>query len=416
MRILWVKVGGLWPVNTGGRLRTFNIISELSRRNQVTVIGTHHPDEDGDALRQNLPHCTKVTSLPFAAPKRGSLAFVGALAASWFSALPVDLSRFRIDAVRDEVGRALQSGNFDLCIADFLVAVPNVPDNVKVPVIHFSHNVEHMIWKRLCANEGNLLKRLVLEMEWRKMKRFEAAACRRCDLTIAVSEEDRTQLQALAPGALIRSVPTGVDINFFQPGELAKQEPLELVFSGSMDWQPNEDAILFFIDAILPLVRSRVPQVSLTVVGRNPGTALRAAAERSQVQVTGTVDDIRPYVERAAVYIVPLRIGGGTRLKIFEALAMGKAIVSTTIGAEGLPLDEGVHVLRADDPASFANKVVDLLEDRQQRERLGTAGRALVEEHFSWPRVAEQFEACCRSVLPGKAEPVKAVQNYSAIT
>jgi glycosyltransferase involved in cell wall biosynthesis len=167
-----------------------------------------------------------------------------------------------------------------------------------------------------------------------------------------------------------------------------------------MDWHPNEDAMLYFIDAILPLIRREIPEAALTVAGRNPSARLLAAASAARVHVTGTVADVRPYIERAAVYVVPLRVGGGTRLKIFEALAMGKAVVSTVIGAEGLPLEDGTHLLRADTPATFAAAVVALLRNKSRRDSLGRNGRSLVEQQFAWPKIARDFAACCREVVP----------------
>jgi len=420
MRILWIKPGGLWPVNTGGRLRSFNTISELSRRNQVSVITTHRPEDDVSALAENLPLCRSVTSLEYSAPRRNTMEFATTLFKSWFSEMPVDLYKFRISRLRQEIALALASGEFDLCIADFLVALPNIPfhqstklPHQRVPVIYFSHNVEHMIWKRLCDHDKNLLRRAILEVEWRKMRRYEAAICNRVDLTIAVSEDDQDQLSRMAPGSNNCAVPTGVDIDYFKPAVAAAQNPFELVFTGSMDWHPNEDAILYFIDSILPHIQKSLPAVTLTVAGRNPSPLLQSVATRTGVRLTGTVDDIRPFIARAAVYVVPLRIGGGTRLKIFEALAMGKAIVSTTIGAEGLPLVEGHHVLRADEPVKFAEQVVYLLENQQQREQLGKAGRTLVEESYSWAKVATEFEARCRSALPVNALTPSASEKLS---
>src|SRR5204863_7679482 len=170
--------------------------------------------------------------------------------------------------------------------------------------------------------------------EWRKLRRQERAVCRRADLTVAVSTEDRDRLAALAPGANVTAIPTGVDTNYFGPS-LVPEIPGRLVFTGSMDWQPNEDAVTYFADAILPRIRHQVPHVSVAIVGRRPSARVKAVAERAGMLVTGTVDDVRPYIAEAAVYIVPLRAGGGTRLKIFEALAMQKPVVSTTVGAEG---------------------------------------------------------------------------------
>lgn len=397
MRILWVKVGGLWPPNTGGRLRSFNILAELARQHSVTVVTTHIPGEDPDALVAGLPQCTRVISVPYSSPKWRSARFPFVLLRSWLSPMPVDIWKCRIPALRHEVVRLLASGEIDLCIGDFLFAIPNIPAT-PVPLVFFAHNVEHMIWKRLSSVEHRRWLRPLLEMEWRKMRRYEAEACRRARLTVSVSEHDRAQLEANAPGAMVCSVPTGVDVGYFRPNGRGAGA-MRLVFTGSMDWHPNEDAILYFIKEMLPAIRREIPDAALTVVGRNPSLRLQEAARDAGVSVTGTVDDVRPYVDAASVYVVPLRIGGGTRLKIFEALAMGKAVVSTSIGAEGLPLVSGEHFLCADEPASFAAAVVGLLRDPARRLSLGEAGRRLTEERYGWPQVARAFGGHCEAAL-----------------
>jgi len=397
MRILWVKVGGLWPLNTGGRLRSFNIVSELSRSHRVTLLTTHSPEEDPKTLVAQLPQCERVISVPCDVPKQGSVRFGLALVRSWLSHYPVDLWKWRVPALLHEVRRHLASRGFDLCVADFLTAIPNVPLAGPIPIILFEHNAEHVIWTRLSQLETRALYRPLLALESKKMRRFETQACARVSLTIAVSEADREVLAADAPGAKVRSISTGVDVSYFTPNG-AHELPAGLVFTGAMDWYPNEDAMLYLVEAILPLIRREVAQASLVVVGRNPSPRLRTAAAGAGVHVTGTVDDVRPYVADAAVYVVPLRIGGGTRLKIFEALAMGKAVVSTMVGAEGLPLIPGEHFIQADGPADFAKAVVSLLRNPVRRRELGVAGRRLVEERYSWPSVAREFEARCREV------------------
>jgi glycosyltransferase involved in cell wall biosynthesis len=400
LRILWVKVGGLWPLNTGGRLRSFHLIRELSRHHQISVITTHHPEEASAELARQLPNCRDVTSLPHASTKHDSLRFLYLLLRSWLTRLPVDLYKSRITTLEQEVTQSLDGSRFDLCVADFLVAVPNVPMSGETPVLYFSHNVEYMIWQRLGRNVSSRLRRALLALEWRKMRRFELQTCRRAGLTVAVSEQDRDRLLEGAPGSRIETIPTGVDLDYFHRSDPALEQPLEIVFTGSMDWHPNEDAMLYFLDAILPLLRSESPQVALTIVGRNPSERMKQAAAAAGVQLTGTVDDVRPFIERAAVYVVPLRIGGGTRLKIYEALAMGKAVVSTSIGAEGLPLEEGVHIVRADDPDSFARQVLKLMQNPALRQQMASAGRELMEQKYSWARVAGDFERHCRKLLP----------------
>jgi glycosyltransferase involved in cell wall biosynthesis len=175
---------------------------------------------------------------------------------------------------------------------------------------------------------------------------------------------------------------------------------MNLVFTGSMDWLPNDDAIRYFTDDILPIVRRKVPNVSLTVVGRNPSPYLTELAKKHpSIKVTGRVDDVRPYMEKAAAYVVPLRIGGGTRLKIYEAMAMEKPIVSTTVGAEGLPLQDGVELLLADNAHSFAEAIVKLLKEPEFAERIGTRAARSVRERFGWQRVATDFSQICENTL-----------------
>ncbi|PYP41767.1 MAG: hypothetical protein DMD42_13145, partial [Gemmatimonadetes bacterium] len=183
MRILWVNVDGLWPLNTGGRLRSFHIIAELTRRHRVTVVTAHGPQGDPAGLAAQLTRCDRVISLPYAAPKRGSARFAAALARSWLSPLPVHIRKWRSPTVRQEVTRLLAAEPFDLCVADFLISTPNVPLDGPVSTVLFAHNVEHMIWKRLSQVESSPWRRALLELEWRKMRRYEARTCTRLPLT-----------------------------------------------------------------------------------------------------------------------------------------------------------------------------------------------------------------------------------------
>jgi glycosyltransferase involved in cell wall biosynthesis len=342
MRILWVKMGGLWPSTTGGRVRSLQTISALAHRHEVTVITTHGTSDDPEGLARKLSHCNKVVSIPFEPPKFGSAAFPATVIRSWFSHYPVDLWKWQVPEVASQVNALVAAGSVDLIIADFLFSAANVPLGGAVPVVLFEHNVEYVIWQRLAELEKNPVKRALFAFEWRKLRACEAEACRLASLTIAVSDDDRQRLLEIAPGINATSIPTGVDTAFFTP-RWGEEKPARLVFSGSMDWHPNEDAVVYFADAILPRIRAEIPEATLTIVGRNPSARVREVAERTGMIVTGTVDDVRPSIAEGAVYIVPLRAGGGTRLKIFEALAMGKAVVSTTVGAEGLGLEPGEH-------------------------------------------------------------------------
>lgn len=413
MNILWVKMGGLWPPTSGGRTRSLQLITELSRRHTVTVVTTHGAGDDPAGLVHRLPRCERIFSFDYAVPKRGSAAFAKALVRSWPSADPVDLWKWRVPDVRSAVQALLGAGDVDLCVADFLFAVNNVPLGGKTPVVLFEHNVEYLIWKRLCDLETVPWRRALLEVEWRKLRAREAAACRRADMTIAVSQADAERLSLLAPGASIEWMPTGVDIDYFSPSPFTSQErPAHLVFSGSMDWHPNEDAVRYFMGEILPLIRAAIPDTTFSIVGRNPSAGLRHAAAAAAVEVTGTLDDIRPAMAAASLCVVPLRAGSGTRLKIFEALAMGKAVVSTRLGAEGLQMTSGRHFVAADGARNFADAVIALLRDDEWRRRIANAGRTLVETRYSWEQVALPFERHCQAAVDSHATSRAAARRH----
>lgn len=204
--------------------------------------------------------------------------------------------------------------------------------------------------------------------------------------------------------AEVADVPTGVDTDYFRPQGVASPEPHNLVFTGSMDWLPNEDAIRYFTEQILPRVKQAVPDVTLTVVGRNPSAHLLELSKRdASIIVTGRVEDVRPYIERSAAYIVPIRIGGGTRLKIYEAMAMAKPVVSTAVGAEGLPVHDGVELLIADTPEKFAATVVRVMTDQSLAQQLGRRAAHTVRGQFGWSRVAASFAEICQRAIRKRA-------------
>jgi glycosyltransferase involved in cell wall biosynthesis len=298
----------------------------------------------------------------------------------------------------------LASQRFDVIICDFVVAAAAIPWEVACPKVIFTHNVEALIWKRHFEVSRNPVWKMASWGEYQKMIRFERHFLNKSEHVLTVSEADKDFFSEFVDRSKMTVISTGVDTDYFRPDN-GNEQPNSLVFTGSMDWMPNEDGVLYFLHSILPSIRREIPEVSFTIVGRKPSEKLReAAASDPRVHVTGTVDDIRPYVREGSVYVVPLRIGSGTRLKIFEAMAMGKAIVSTTLGAEGLPISDGVDILKADSPEAFARKVCLLLRNAEERRRLGSAARQLVERHYSWSSVAAEFNAVLRRVAPQSSD------------
>jgi polysaccharide biosynthesis protein PslH len=238
-------------------------------------------------------------------------------------------------------------------------------------------------------------------LESRALQRAERHYVQLADYVLAVSENDRASFAQYADPRRISVIPTGVDTEYFQPpapSGSGLEQPDTMAFTGSMDWMPNEDGVAYFVEKILPLIRRQIPEAAFWAVGRRPPRRIQALASNGIV-VTGTVEDIRPYLAKAALCVVPLRSGSGTRIKIFEAMAMGKAVVSTSMGAEGLPVQHGKNIILADDPADFARQVVDLLRDPPRRQQLGQAARQLVVESYGWPAVAAYFDGIMQAAL-----------------
>jgi glycosyltransferase involved in cell wall biosynthesis len=339
--------------------------------------------------------CAHLQLVPRTDPAKGSLAFYSDAAARLFDPLPYAAGKYRSIEYGDKVESLLATGRFDLVVCDFLVPAVNMPRELPCPSVLFTHNVEAEIWRRHYEGQADPVRRFLFKQQWRRMLRFEAATVSRFDLVLAVSDTDRDTLQRLYASELqapVFTVATGVDTRFFAPPAVPAVSPHHLVFTGSMDWIPNEDAMKHFCADILPRIRAEEPGVTLSIVGRAPTPAVQRLADIAGVEVTGRVGDVRGYIGRAAVYVVPIRIGGGTRLKIFEAMGMGKVVVSTTVGAEGLPVTHEKDVWLADTPDAFASAVVSLLRDPARRVHLERSARELVVTRYDWSAVAGQLE------------------------
>jgi sugar transferase (PEP-CTERM/EpsH1 system associated) len=400
MHILWLKTELLHPVDKGGKIRTYNMLKELKRRHRITYLtlddGTAGPAERESALE----YCHELVCIPHQPREKFTAGFYGELLMNLASRLPYAIKKYESAQMRVKIRKRVQAEDVDLIVCDFLAPAANVPFDLGCPTVLFQHNVEAMIWQRHYQVQSNLLKKAYLFRQWLMMRTFERRMCRRFDAVVAVSTEDREQMQNDYGAAAVFDVPTGVDTEFFRPSGSERTDPHNIVFTGSMDWLPNEDAISYFTEQIMPRIKQAIPEATLTVVGRNPYPSLMELARRdSSVIVTGRVDDVRPYMERAAAYVVPLRIGGGTRLKIYEAMAMEKAIVSTSIGAEGLPVKDGAELLLADTAESFAKAVIKVLLDQPFAQSLGARAAATVREQFGWGKVAERFARICEDAM-----------------
>jgi glycosyltransferase involved in cell wall biosynthesis len=264
-----------------------------------------------------------------------------------------------------------------------------IPAHVRV--VLDEHNIDYEVFRRMCEGERSLPRRTFNRWEYERVRRLEQRCWARVDGCIVTSEREEPVVAATAPRTLTAVVPNGVDLEYFAPAG-GNVEPRTVIFNGTLDYRPNVDAAFYLVEEVWPLVRQRCPDARLTLVGRGAQPRDRRRLSRPGVVVRGEVPDVRPYLERAAVVAVPVRMGGGTRLKVVEGLAMGKAMVSTSLGCEGIAVTDRKHLLIADDAEQFASRVVELFEHPTFGEALGRAGRTLMEAQYSWEHAVNRLE------------------------
>lgn len=405
MKILWVKPGKLLPLDTGGKIRTYNILRHLSAAHVVTYLsyyGGHQDKQYEQEITKKIPGTVPVAS-GFKSPT-GARRYLDYLRHLLHPA-PYAVSQFSGTRVRKMIENWMRQQLFDVAICDFLASTMTFPQKLSIPTVLFQHNVESLLWNRRARFEQKPLDRMIATVESMKMKRFEPSQVRRFHHVLAVSEGDAQILRKMAGADHVTVVPTGVDLSTYQCDlESGQQTEPSVMFTGSMDWAPNVDAVEYFSQAIWPLVLAKVPAARFRIVGRSPSSRVRGLASNS-IEVTGTVTSIVDHLWAAAVMVVPLRAAGGTRLKIYEAMAMGKATVSTSVGAEGLDVNHGRDILLADSPQEFAENVVNLLTDGEKRRTIGAAAAATAQK-YDWSVVTDLLVRALRKTIE-RAEPVR---------
>jgi glycosyltransferase involved in cell wall biosynthesis len=400
MNILLTLRQPLLPADTGGKVRSLNILSRLAKRASIHAVSFADPVQDASAISEMNHLFDSYTPVFWKEAAKYSVGFYSELLGSQFGSWPYFLSKCNRPDFIAAVAALQARRRFDLLFCDFLHTAAPLLEFPFKPKVVFEHNVEYLLRKRKCDVESNPARKWILRNEWTKTRSIEAMVCRRFDHVLAVSDDDRATMRQDFDVDHVSVLPTGVDTDYFCPMGTGSQ-PGRMAFVGSMDWDPNEDGIGWFLRDVYPRIRRAAPKASLSVVGRNPSSRLRSLAARyPNVELTGRVDDVRTYLAEAEVVIVPLRVGGGTRIKIPEAMAMAKAVVSTTIGAEGLPFQAGRELSIADTPEEFAESVVTLLHDRSLRNSIAAAARKVVAEKYGWDAVVDKLEEVLHRVVP----------------
>jgi glycosyltransferase involved in cell wall biosynthesis len=399
MRLLWMKSDYVIPPDTGGKIRTYNLLRELHRICDVTYLSFKARKTPN--VESEIESCaSKVVTVFQEEERKAGAKFYARVVRRMASSLPYILQKYRSHSMLEHQREFVNVGPTDepaVVLCDFLEMTENVDWSLPCPKVLFQHNVESKIWQRYWETETHPVKRAYFRFESQRMRRYEAAACNRFDMVFTVSENDKTILRdEMGVTRPIEVLETGVDTAFFSPRGEEDIVPGKLVFLGSMDWMPNIDGMKWFVNHVYPLVKQQRPEVTLDIVGRRPGEQIRQFARQdASISVWADVPDVRPHVSACDLFIVPLRVGGGSRIKIYEAMAMNRPVVSTTIGAEGLPLDPDRHIAIGDSPAGFSNTVVSLLRDRQKRDAVSVAGYEVVTKNHHWKHVAEKLRDHC---------------------
>ena len=396
-RLLFVSARYLFPTDSGGKIRTVNILRGMKGGAFEIILASPLPSAARPGhLAETGSICDRFVGWPDAA--RGPL-FQWTRMRHLISSLPVAVATDESEAGRVAIARELEQRP-DVLVVDFPHAAVLARPPFPCPSVMFTHNVEAEIFRRHAEVARGPLKRAIWRDQTAKMERYEREVLSRFSAVVAVADRDREYFRREYGAGNVSVIPTGVDLGYFAYGGSAALEDRDggtVVFIGSMDWMANVDGVEFFMDSVWPIISKARTRARCIIVGRSPPKSLveRAAASRLNWEFTGFVDDVRTFVHNAHVCIIPLRVGGGTRIKVYEAMAMGCPVVSTRIGVEGLPVEHGRHYLEADSPDAMAAAVLSLLDDRERSARLSMQARKHVEENMSAKHAARVFEEIC---------------------
>ena len=404
MRVAIVDGDVSYPATSGKRLRTLNLMLRLAPRHQIVYIGRCAPGSEEQKLAPDFlrSHGIEPVIVADPVPKKSGLAFYARLARNLLSSSPYSVTSHQSQAMRDAVNRVAREQNIDLWQFEWTPYLDALDPAIAAPRLVMAHNVDTLIWQRYYENETRFLHRRFLKTQWRRFEAFEKRAFARADRVVAVSEEDATLIRTQFGQPATDVVDNGIDREFFASVQ-GPHDPHTILFLGALDWRPNLDAVELLLSKIFPEVRRQEPNAKLVIVGRNPPAALATRiAATPGVELHANVPDVRPFLGQAGVMTVPLRIGGGSRLKILEALASGLPVVSTKVGAEGLNLIPGEHFVEADEHA-MAAALVEAMRCPDRMRQQAEVARRLVAAQYDWGVLAEKLEASwnrCLHPLP----------------
>jgi glycosyltransferase involved in cell wall biosynthesis len=403
MNILFLSTRSPYPLISGHSLRTYHILRGAAQKHDVILITFVQLEEE--LKKENIQHlrsfCTSV--YPFRIPVDMSrIRLASSLFLNLFSPLPFVTQKYDAPMMRQKVREIVRAERIDLVHVDMLPLSIYLNEFSHLPKILVNHNVESIRLYRWFQSESNLLKKAYLGIQWLKLRSFERSAMNKFDCCVVVSEIDKKLLREMGIKNRMVVVPNGTDTQFFKPmGKKTIED--SVLWIGHMDVHTNRDAVLYFWREIYPLLRKEHPKLRMIFVGTAPPKEIADAAKKDgKIVVTGFVDDVRPYLDEAAVVVVPIRVGSGTRLKILDAMAMGKAIVSTSVGCEGLDVTDGRDILIADEPEDFAYRTIELIKNAHKRVSIENNALQLAKA-YDWNLMQEKQEIVYQYLMKSQA-------------
>jgi sugar transferase (PEP-CTERM/EpsH1 system associated) len=413
LRILFVTFGLPYPPDSGARMHDFYLIKHVGEHHDVTVLSLITEADDVEHLASLSQYCDRVEVVE--ARRRSLREAVKGIGRHLRAGFPLATYPFVYDEMMSKLSELVAQDHVDVVQIEHSFLAPYVeanPADGRCRSVLSFHNLGVRQYRRMVGLQTGSVAKALFVLKWLMMRGWEARYAERFDHCIVVSPVEKELLQSANPTLAISTVENGVDVR----GRRPLPEALvgnDLLFVGTMGYPPNADAVLYFCRSILPLIRREIPNVRLIVVGHAPTSKVRSLAEQDDVVVTGSVPDVIPYYQQARVAVVPLRGGGGTRLKILEAMALGRPVVSTSLGCEGLRVVDREHIMMADTPTEFAARVIELLADARLRRKLTINARSLVEAHYDWEIISQKLLALYRG-LTFPASPANETEPRSS--
>jgi glycosyltransferase involved in cell wall biosynthesis len=403
MKILFLSQIIPYPPHGGVLQRGYNIIREIGKDNDVYLLAFHHPDTINnnelleESKEQLLEYCSEVHYFKLW-PKQSDFHKLLAFITGFLYPLPFSVLAHKSKAFKEKIEEIIENNNIDIVHID-TVGLSEYKKYVNdVPCIITHHNIESSLMARRSKVESNWLARFYVAKQSQKLREYEARESAKYPVNVMMSKTDSDELKEMSPGVVTTIVPNGVDIDYFR-NQHKKQENA-IIYTGGMNMFANKDAVMYLLSDIWPMLKSKIPDIKFYIIGQDPPKELiNLSAEDSGIKVLGYVDDIRPYVAKSAIYVVPLRVGGGTRLKVLDALAQGKAIVSTSIGSEGIDVTDRKNIYLEDTSKGFSDSIIELIHDDEKREELGKQARILAEEKYAWPSITEELIKAYQKVV-----------------